>query len=66
MTFEETCEVDLKDFRGIVQSMSCAPLVEDPRYPAMQRALETFFSQWCEDGTLRWAEECTVETAQVE
>ena len=65
VAFEEAWEMGLEEFRGVVQSLSCAPLAEDARYPAMQRAMEAFFLRWSEGGKLRWAEECVVEAGQV-
>ena len=65
VAFEEAWPVGLEEFRGMVQSVSCAPLSGDPRYPAMQRALEAFFTRWSEAGTLPWVEQCVIEAAQV-
>ena len=65
VVFEEGWRMGLEEFRGIVQSVSCAPLEGDPRYPGMQRALEDFFARWSEGGALPWAEECVVEVGQV-
>lgn len=64
--FEEARTVGLEEFRGMVQSVSCAPLAGDPRYAGMQRALEAFFARWSTGGTMDWAEECVVEAAQVQ
>lgn len=65
VAFEEAWAMSLEEFRGVVQSLSCAPLAKDARYPAMQRALAEFFSRWSDDGRLRWVEECVVEAGQV-
>ena len=65
VTFEEAWEMGLEELRGMVQSVSCAPLPGDARYEGMQQALEAFFTRWSDAGRLRWMEECVVETAQV-
>ena len=63
--FEEGREIGFEEFRGMVQSVSCAPLPGDSRYPAMQQALRAFFLRWSEGGAMWWVEECAVEVGQV-
>lgn len=63
--FEEDRRVSLEELRGMVQSVSCAPLQGDVRYAGMQGALEAFFARWSEGGSLPWTETCVVEAAQV-
>ena len=65
VVFEEEFEVGLEEFRGMVQSVSCAPLPGDLGYEGMQRVIEAFFKRWSEDGSLPWAEECVMEAAAV-
>lgn len=45
-------KLTLEQLIGLTQSLSVTPLPSDPRYPAMQMALEEFFSQWQNDGVL--------------
>ena len=65
VSFEAARQLGLEEFRGTVQSISCAPLPGDPRYPGMQAALEAFFARWSEDGVLRMVEVCSVEVGRV-
>ena len=63
--FEEARTVRLEEFRGMVQSVSSAPLAGDARYAGMQQALERFFARWSNGGSMDWPEECVVEAARV-
>ncbi len=62
---EEERRMGLEEFRGMVQSVSAAPLAEDARYAGMQRALAAYFARWGQGETLLWSEECVVEAACV-
>jgi SAM-dependent methyltransferase len=48
----------LEQLIGLTQSLSVSPLPGDPRYPAIQKALEDFFSQWQNDGVIVLATLC--------
>ena len=65
VVFEEGFEIGLEEFRGMVQSVSCAPLPGTSRYEGMRLALEAFFARWSKDGRLPWAEECVLEASAV-
>jgi hypothetical protein len=52
--------VTLEELVGLTQSFSVSPLPGDPRYPAMQKALEEFFSRWQREGAVFIATVCRI------
>lgn len=64
--FAEERRLGWEAFRGMVQSLSIAPLREKAvRYAGMQEALAAFFARWSEEGELRMVEVCYVNAGRV-